>query len=73
MTCWHRISHKSAILLLLFTCVATIAGNSFFSSYVRTLTFAPQVESGSLGRVNVESGKVTSVPLSPEWKDKEIT
>ena len=64
---------KLKALTLLLSTAAAIAGDSFFSADGKSVTFAPQVESGSLARVDVETGKVALIPLPAELKDKEIS
>lgn len=64
---------KLTAFSLLLSIAAAAAGDSFFSADGKTVTFAPIVESGNLGRVDVATGKVTLTPLPAEAKDKEIT
>jgi hypothetical protein len=56
----------------LLACTAR-AGDSFFSTDGRTVTFAPLMKTGHLLRLDVASGKLTELPLPPELKNETVS
>lgn len=48
------------------------AGDAFFSTDGKTVTFVPLIRTGILWRLNVASGKLTELPLPAELKESNI-
>lgn len=66
------MNYRALTAFLTFASVAS-AGDSFFSADGKTVTFAPAMRTGHLLRVDIESGKLTELPLPANLKTADVS